>query len=356
MKIIIIDSKNHWKNGWVSSNTDLQSLIKSFERNDFLVETFEVNSLHSLKRVLDNIDKNSLILPNAYYVDKEEDSNETVWMVDIIEAYGLPFIGSNSKTLQNVLQKDICQSILKSHNIPVPKFITVSQSNVQNTENILDSSNLTYPLIIKLTAESGSMGMDEKSLVQNKREAIAQIKTMIQKYQGNVIVEEFLPSNDLTIGYLQNKDGDPKLLTTWYLVEGKPGTTSIMGHKERFMPWSDIKTMPVVEDENILNQVRDLIPKVCEILNIKDVTRIDGRLDKNGKLKIFDVNGFPALCFPESVGVQQVISCFPDYGKEHIFDILINTIILSAANRYDITVPKSVQMNNFFMMENYVEL
>ncbi|MFN0201287.1 MAG: hypothetical protein ACKVTZ_07190 [Bacteroidia bacterium] len=350
MNITIINSKGHWKNGWVGSQTDLQTLVKSLERNDFRVEIFEVDSLDSLEKILELQDAHSLILPNAYYVNRYEGSEETVWMADVIEAYNLPYIGSGSKTLQDVLQKDICQSILKENNLPIPQFAMIRQSQAGNEKAILEASELTYPAVVKLNSESGSMGMEEKSLVENQDAAIAQIREMMQRYQSDVIVEEFLPSDDITIAYLQGKNGEYKLLTTWYLVSNKPGLTSIMGQKERFMPWGGVKRMAPVKDEHILKQVEKLVPKVCEALKIRDITRVDGRLDKNGQLKFFDVNGFPALCFPESAGVQQAIVCFPDYEDSYIFDTLINTIVLSAANRYHLTVPNAVHLNNFFTL------
>jgi len=356
MKITIINSKGYWKNGWVSSVEALQLLVASLERNDFEVEIFEVNSLHSLEKILKNIGANTLILPNAYYVNRYEEGDERVWMVDIIEAYNLPFIGSNSETLRKVLHKDICQSILHKHGIPIPKFVAVSQLEGEKVKFILDSSELTYPAVIKLTAESGSMGMDEKCLVQNQREAIIQIQAMIQQYQQGIIIEEFLPSNDITISYLQGKKGESKLLTTWYLVSDKPGSTSIMGHKERFMPWGGVKQMHEVTDRFILEQVEQLVPKICEILKVRDITRVDGRLDANGQLKIFDVNGFPALSFPESVSPQQFISCFPDYKDSDIFDVLINTIILSAAHRYEMVVPNIVEYHNFFTLKKHYKV
>ncbi|MEZ4887630.1 MAG: hypothetical protein R3E32_23050 [Chitinophagales bacterium] len=352
MKITIINSKGYWKNGWVNSQTDLQSLVESLERNDFNVEVFEVTSLDSLEKILKDKDAHSLILPNAYYVNRHEGSKETVWMVDVIESYNIPYIGSGSKTLQGVLQKDVCQTILKENDIPIPKFAIVPQSQAGNEKAILDYIGLTYPAIVKLNAESGSMGMDENSLVKNQNAAIVQIRKMMQRYQGDVIIEEFLPSDDITIGYLQGKNGESKLLTTWYQVSDKPGIKSIMGHKERFMPWGGVKQLTQVKDKHILEQVEKLIPKVCEILKIKDITRIDGRLDKNGQLRIFDVNGFPALSFPESVSVQQGLTCFPDYDSYYVFDTLINTIVLSAANRYNMIVPDAVNLNNFFTLKS----
>lgn len=352
MKITIINSRGHWKNGWVSSQADLQSLVGSLERNDLTVEVIDVNSLSSLEKIFNNKDTDSLILPNAYYVDLQEGSKETAWMVDVIKSHNRPFIGSDSKTLQNVLQKDICQTILRENDIPIPKFAVVYQFEAGNEKAILDSSELTYPAIVKLTAESGSMGMDDDSLVQNQNEAITQIRTMMKRHQGDVIIEEFLPSDDITIGYFQGRNGESKLLATWYLVSSKLGFTSIMGHKERFMKWGGDKKMTLVKEASILKQVEKLIPKVCKILKIRDVTRIDGRLDKNGQLKIFDVNGFPALCFPESAGVQQGLTCFPDYENYYVFDALINTIVLSAANRYNMVVPDAIKFNNFFTLKS----
>jgi len=273
-------------------------------------------------------------------------------MADVIEAYKLPFVGSDSTTLKNVLEKDICQALLKANGIPIPEFAVVSQLQAGNEKAILESSELNYPAVVKLTAESGSMGMDNSSLVQNQNEATTQIRTMIQRYQGDVIIEEFLPSDDITIGCFQGRNGESKLLATWYLVSSKPGVTSIMGHKERFMKWGGDKKMTPVKEASILKQVEKLIPKVCKILKIRDVTRIDGRLDKNGQLKIFDVNGFPALCFPEGVGVQQGLTYFSDSEDYHVFDALINTIVLSAANRYNLEVPDAVNFNNFFTLKN----
>lgn len=350
MKITIINSKGHWKNGWVSSQADLHSLIASLERSNCIVDTFEVDSIASLENLLQNLEEDTLILPNAYYVDQQVGSTETVWMVDIIEAHNLPFVGSNSQTLQNVLQKDVCQTILQQHQVPIPVFTILTPTDLGNERTILDASDLSYPAIIKLTAESGSMGIDDTSLVHNQQEAVTQIQKMLQQYQQNVIVEEFLPSNDITISYMQGANGEAKLLTTWYLITNKPGKNAVLGHKERFMLWGGVKQMIEVKDENILKQVEAIVPKVCKILNIKDITRIDGRLDQQGHLRIFDVNGFPALCFPESVGVYQVISCFPEYEPSVLFDALINTMVLSAANRYQITVPEKIQQHNFFTL------
>lgn len=50
-------------------------------------------------------------------------------------------------------------------------------------------------------------------------------------------------------------------------------------------------------DNNILTQLESEIPKIVEAMCIRDITRVDGRLDEKVKLKYFDINCFPGLSF-----------------------------------------------------------
>ena len=43
------------------------------------------------------------------------------------------------------------------------------------------------------------------------------------------------------------------------------------------------------------------------------VIRIDARLDAQGQLKIFDINGMPGLNYPISALIKQCFSHFPNY-------------------------------------------
>ncbi len=352
MKVKIINSKGHWKNGWISHYEDLEVMMAALERNGIEVSHVEVDSLAMLNKILSQSNPQELILPNAYYVDVEKGSKEKAWLVDIIESYGLPVIGSDKTTLQNVLRKDVCQKILKSHGIPIPEFAVVKTTQLKEIADILRNSALSYPAVVKLTAESGSKGMTDDSLVDNEKEATQQIHQMITTFRSDVIIEDFLPSTDITVGYYAAPQGQTQLLTTYYAVEGKPGETSIMGQKERFMSWGDLKQMTIVRDEHILSQVRNIVPEICKVLNIRGVTRVDGRLDSKGQLRIFDVNGFPALVFPESVQLKQASVCFSHLDEMEVYEALLNTIVMNAAQRYNIKIPKRLQEFNLFQLSN----
>ncbi|MCI5081072.1 MAG: hypothetical protein MRY78_05240 [Saprospiraceae bacterium] len=356
MKITIINSKGYWKNGWISSEKDLQVFIAALARNDLEVEAFEVAELAELEQLISKLDTKSLVWPNAYYVNKTKDGDDKIWLAEVLESHQLAVIGSGKKTLQSVLRKDICQERLQQAGLPIPEFAIVRAHELADIKQILDSSSLSYPAVVKLTAESGSMGMTKDSLVQTQEDAILQIRQMIQRFEQDVIIEDFLPSDDITMAYFQNPAGTPQMLCTYYKVDDKPGNQHIMGQKERFMEWGGPKQMPVVEEAAILEQMAELVPKICETLQIRDLTRVDGRLDHNGKLRVFDVNGFPALSFPESVQVKQAIQCFPTYEPMAVYEALLNTIVWNAAKRYQLEVPERVAKHNLFRLEGIQQM
>ena len=63
------------------------------------------------------------------------------------------------------------------------------------------------------------------------------------------------------------------------------------------------------------------------------MTRVDGRVDDEGRLRIFDVNGMPALVFPEGVIVAQALACSPEEHADTVFDRLVGSILASAEGR-----------------------
>lgn len=356
MKITIISSAGHWENGWAFKPEIIKDITDSFKRNGIQVDAYEVAELHELEILLEAHDPTNLILPNAYHVNRFRNSKELVWLGDVFDYYQLPTIGSGRQTLQNILQKDICQGILKTHAIPIPNFIVIRQSDIGKEKTLLENSRLNFPVLVKPTDLAGSIGLSQDSIVYNQKEAITQIRTLFRNYQTNVIVEEFLQGDDITVAYFPGNDQTSKLLCTYFKILTHSGTNAIIGRKEQERKWDDTKVMVPVEDEAILKQVKKIVPKIAKILDIKDITRVDGRLDKNGQFCVFDVNGFPGLDPNGSIQTVQCKTCFPNYPEEVVYDALLNTIILSAAHRYGMSVPRAVAKHNFFTLESAITI
>jgi D-alanine-D-alanine ligase-like ATP-grasp enzyme len=348
MKILIISSRGHWTHGWFSSSSDLEIGIKVLQKTGLEVNAVEVEHLTDLEKILDEVSSDTLLWANAYFVDEE--AGKVAWLNEHIERRNLPFVGSDSRTLQNVLKKDLCQGILKAHELPIPFFTVITRQNITEIETLMTQHpNYSYPLVLKPTSESGSIGV---CVVEDLEELKEQANQILKDFPySDLIIEDFLPSDDVTCGYLEVQD-DFLLLPTYYIVRSVPAQNHILSRKERLRKWDSDKVQLCISDENILKQLQKNVVPIVTALDIRGVTRVDGRLDEAGILRFFDVNGLPGLCFPRSVLVRQCIHCFPNYSEIAVFEGLIYTILLNAMLQYKMEIPEIVQKHNLFTMDS----
>lgn len=346
MKIHFINSQSYWFNGWFIDTNILQTPINILKKAGFEVNVSEVENTSELEKLLDSISQDTLVWSNAYYVKSEE--NQSLWLNDFIEKKGMPYLASGAKTLRTLLNKDECQIALSKKNIPIPSFLVIKTEQIKEIESLIISSKLQFPLILKPTSESGSVGV---LVTQNLAETIQKGQEILQNFPlGNLIIEEFLPGQEITCGFFQL--GEKMLFVpTYYTLE------YILDRKTRLAAWDKGgKEQLILENISFRNQLKEYMPQVIETLNIKDISRVDARADKDGILRFFDINGFPGLAFPRSVTVQQAFTCFPNYSQEDVYKAMIHTLVCGALLRYNKPVPNEFKEHNLFTLESNIVL
>ncbi len=346
MKIVIINSKGHWMNGWMTFPSSLEVVINILKKSGYEVEAIEVQSLHELHEVLQKIDSNTLVWANAYWVNGE--NGEEHGLIEQIEKYNLNMVGSSLQTLIQLLEKDTCQQILAAANIPIPSHLIIHQKDAGMVGDRIINSHLSYPVVIKPTKEARSKGVTK---VDTAQEAIATTLSLLGRFpHSNIIIEEFLPSEDITCAYL--KMGEKiMLLPTYNVVKGMDCSKEVFSESHYDLPPS-YEQQVLIHDNNVLEQLKTQLPAVADLLNIHSITRIDARLDKNGVLKVFDINGMPGLNFPISAMVKQCFIHFPGYEEDYLFECLINTILIENLRRYQMPIPESIQKHHLFNLNS----
>jgi D-alanine-D-alanine ligase len=202
------------------------------------------------------------------------------------------------------------------------------------------NEDLRFPLIVKLPSEGASMGLDYDSVVHNEPDLRRKIAFLIDTYQGNVMVEEY--------------------------IDGREFTVAVLGHSPAYaMPVAELEffgKLPIrldeVEDSNFellkqatgkdeLEQVRmesrsnvpaNLPPELEEhiqqtavdafnAIGCKDWARIDMRMDRDGRLYVLEVNLGPGIA-------SDCIFARCAFAAGWSFDKLVNTILNHAVERY----------------------
>ncbi len=345
MIVAIVSCKGFWQNGWLPDVNTVDHFARVLAQQGVEVQSFEVEHVTELNAVLSGLDPKTLVLPNAYHVLPDPRGEETglLWLGDVIAAHSLESIGPQAACLKQLLQKHVCQRILQENGIPVPEFCCIAPEDTERTESILQREKIAYPAIVKLTGESSGVGISQDSIVNDVAEAVEQIRKLHRAYRQVVIVETFLPGTEFTAARFE-ANGEALHLVAEYQVENH----AILGQEERSIPWGEGRRMVKVENAAIVEEIEGILDRVWKVLDIKDVFRLDGRLDQNGRFRVFDVNGFPALAPQQSATPILSEACFLHFPTDEVYRMLANTIVLCAAERQGMPIHYALLEHNFF--------
>ncbi|MGB0732552.1 MAG: hypothetical protein ACPGPF_02265 [Pontibacterium sp.] len=343
MKIVIINSVGFWSMGWATDPESQQDVVNALKRLGVAVGVEEVASKAQLEQLLLTLqtDSDCLVWPNAYQVAAFEGSEESVWLADVVAEHQIPMIGNSAQTLKSVMLKDECQRILQRHGVAVPSFCAIEQGQLGQLTQHIEEHSLTFPLFVKPNALSTSKGITQKSVVYNAQELADQVVKASNEFGFPVMVEEYLPGQDITVAVFMTPDA-PQILATYYDTEIYDTPNAVLDYDIRQRDWNDGKWLRVVSDRAMLDQIAAVVIPACEALNVTEFTRIDCRLDRHGRLKAFDVNGLPGLELPFSTTVWQMIVKLSHKPQLEAFDTLLSLIMYCAGHRHGVRVPAPI--------------
>ncbi|RJP60765.1 MAG: ATP-grasp domain-containing protein [Ignavibacteriales bacterium] len=249
----------------------------------------------------------------------------------ILDMLQIPYTGSDPLTLSLCLDKSRTKEVLTYHGIRNSKFI------VSHGENGFAGKELKFPLMIKPIGEGSSKGIFNSSFVNDHATLEKTLAENVNKYNQPFIVEEYLPGREFTVAVLgngreartlpiveMNFNELPKDMVPIYSYEAK----WILDTRENPL---DIFSCPADINKELERKISELVLKTYSVLNCKDWSRIDVRLDAEGEPNIIEVNPLPGV-LPD----PQDNSCYPKAARTAGLDYqqMINEVLLAAAKRY----------------------
>ncbi len=226
-----------------------------------------------------------------------------------LEMLGIPCTGSDPVAIGMTLDKALGKLMAKAHGIPTAPWVVATTDNRKPT-------TLRYPLFVKPAAEGSSIGITAKSLCRNESELQEAIER-VSGY-GPVLVEEYLPGDEYTVGIVAGK-----VIAVMQVVP-KTNDENFFYSIEVKRDYERLVEYRLVDDQD----VADVALAVWRALELRDVARIDVRRDRNGVANFVEVNPLP--------GMNPVTSDLVIIGR--LFGIeyndLIGRVISSATRRW----------------------
>jgi len=241
----------------------------------------------------------------------------------ILEFLSVPYTGSDPVTLGVCLDKTLTKRVAQSGGIPTAPFVEIT------SVSDLAGVDLSFPVFVKPAYEGSSKGITSQCRASDFTQLKAIVESTLRAYDQPVLVEEFLPGREFTVGILGN---DPVQVFPPMEIRQKKSTDS-----QSFVYCYDTKVnngeellCPAPISKELDEELRRLSVRVASVFKLRDFARIDFRIDRLGKVSLLEINPLPG--FSE-------VSLYPLCAKAARldFDELVNAILSAALSRYDLT-------------------
>jgi D-alanine-D-alanine ligase len=183
---------------------------------------------------------------------------------------------------------------------------------------------LRYPLFAKPIAEGSSKGIEGNAKCSTAAELDRLCRHLLARYRQPVLVEEFLPGREVTVGILGTGERARAVgVEEVVMLEG--AEPEVYSYKNK-VDWEGkvqvrLATGPIVDEASRLALV------TWRVLGARDCGRVDLRADATGRLQVLEVNPLPGL----RPGYSDLALMWEFQGLE--YGDLIRQIVESAMER-----------------------
>jgi len=209
----------------------------------------------------------------------------------LLEMIGARYTGPTPLAAAVTNDKPTTKRILHYYGLPTPLFQVFETAD----EALHDA--LQFPLFVKPVHEGTGMGIGNRSLVHDEAALRDSVAWMIERYRQPALVESYIVGRDLTCGLVGNGDdvhffpiseadlsGYPRELAPVYGSLQK----NELEHLYRYR-------CPAPLDAATADEVRRLTLQTFRVTGCRDYARVDFRLQDDGQLVIFEINGLPGI-------------------------------------------------------------
>ena len=207
----------------------------------------------------------------------------------LLEYLNIPYTGSDPLTLCLTLDKSMAKRVVISEGIPTPRF-----KKVEKMEDLHDI-DLKYPLFAKLCYEGSSKGVRLDSKILDHWALKEKTEWLLETYGPPILVEEFVSGPEFTVGILGNEN--PAVLGVMQIeIKGSPPDEAIYSLEVK-REWEERVHYhcPPPVGPPLLKRIEEIALRCYRVLECRDVSRVDIRVDQDETPYFLEINPLPGL-------------------------------------------------------------
>lgn len=267
---------------------------------------YEAASLDYDQRFIDAL---RVLEPDVVFNALHGPGGEDGQIQGILDWMGLAYTGSSLEPAAIAMDKHLTKKLLSAEGLPTPAWDTFDLGG--GTLPLLPGS-LDLPLVVKPRYEGSSAGV---SVVKTHEQWTASMIAAAQRY-SQILAEEFVAGREFSCGIL-GEDALP-------VVEIVPNQDEFYSYDAKYKPGGSTHLVPAPIDDDLCARLKMLALWVHRLIGLRDYSRTDFIVSKEGRPYILEINALPGLS-PSSLLPDECASLGISY--EALIDRLVNYAI-----------------------------
>jgi D-alanine-D-alanine ligase len=206
----------------------------------------------------------------------------------ILDVYDIPYTFADPAVLCVCLDKALTKTVIRAAGVPTPDWLVVHKPAD------VDRCDVSFPVIAKPLAEGTGKGIDATSKIQDGTMLRQVCARLLAQYHQPVLVEEFLPGREFTVGVI-GEGSDAEAIGTLEIVlhdDAEPDVYSYVNkeHCERLCEFGYVQP-----SDKIVADAERIAVAAWRAVGGRDTGRIDLRCDAARNPQIMEINPLAGL-------------------------------------------------------------
>jgi D-alanine-D-alanine ligase len=161
-----------------------------------------------------------------------------------------------------------------------------------------------FPALVKPACGDSSIGITQQAVVHDAEELVDRLRVLREQLPGvPVLVQEFLPGTEFTVGVIGNPGLSHEVLPLLEVDYAglDAGLAPILSWESKWEPdspyWTQIRYVESKAPVEVKNRILDASILLFQKLGCRDYARFDFRADADGVPKLLEVNPNPGWCW-----------------------------------------------------------
>ena len=194
----------------------------------------------------------------------------------VLDLAGLAYTGSNHIASATAMDKDLSKRLFRAAGVPTADWLMSPASATDVAKEI------GWPAVVKPNKQGSTVGLSIVRQASGLEPALA----LAHRFDSEVMIERFIPGRELTVGILEGE----ALPAGEIIPKGE-----IFDYEAKYQKGAAREVFPAELPKSAAQEVQQLALRAHSALKLGVYSRIDFRMDPQGKFWCLEANSLPGM-------------------------------------------------------------